>query len=68
MFGRGAPAASDAQDLWLVLTDELWRGNAFSELPIDLAEMGRAFRQVWHDAIRNPGRVRRSVPSDSAPY
>ena len=68
MFGRGAPAASDAQDPWLVLTDELWRGNAFSELPIDLAEMGRAFRQVWHDAIRNPGRVRRSVPSDSAPY
>src|SRR5919202_792631 len=57
-LGRAAPTGAGAQDPWLKLIDELWKANAFSKLlPIDPAEMARAFQQVWQDALRNPGRA-----------
>src|SRR5579884_990972 len=58
----GAPAGSvptrdDTQDPWLALIDRLWQLNPFHSLvPIDPAEITRAFQQIWLDALRNPTR------------
>src|SRR5207302_1508454 len=38
--------------------DRLWQANPCSKLlPIDPAEITRAFQQIWIDAISNPGRA-----------
>lgn len=60
---QAAPATtkaggSDAQDPWLALIDRLWQANPFHNLvPIDPAEITRAFQQIWLDSLRNPGRA-----------
>ena len=57
-LNRAAPAAAGDEDPWLKLIDELWQANPFRRLlPVDPAEMTRAFQQVWQDAMRNPGRA-----------
>ncbi|HJT57375.1 MAG TPA: class I poly(R)-hydroxyalkanoic acid synthase [Ktedonobacteraceae bacterium] len=44
-------------DPWINLIDQLWKSNPYSRLlPIDPAEITRAFQQVWLDALSNPGR------------
>src|SRR5690348_2515888 len=46
------------EDPWITLIDRLWQANPYSKLlPIDPAEIMRAFQQVWIDAINNPGRA-----------
>ena len=44
-------------DPWVNLIDQLWKSNPYSKLlPIDPAEITRAFQQIWLDALSNPGR------------
>src|SRR5258708_8605951 len=44
-------------DPWVNLIDQLWKSNPYSKLlPIDRAEITRAFQQIWLDALSNPGR------------
>ena len=64
MKGNPALQASTEQGLeagkdpWLTLIDQLWHANPYSKLvPLDPAEITRAFQQVWLDAMRNPGRA-----------
>jgi len=46
------------KDPWLTLIDQLWKANPYSKLlPIDPAEITRAFQQIWLDAVSNPGRA-----------
>ncbi len=50
-------AAKD-KDPWLSLIDQLWRANPYSKLlPIDPAEITRAFQKLWLDAMSNPRRA-----------
>jgi polyhydroxyalkanoate synthase len=50
-------AAEGEEDPWTTLIDQLWRANPYSRLvPLDPAEITRAFQQLWLDAVRNPGR------------
>jgi polyhydroxyalkanoate synthase len=54
----GKTVGDDDQDPWITLIDRLWQANAFHSLvPIDPAEITRAFQQIWVDALRNPGRA-----------
>ncbi|HCJ34344.1 MAG TPA: hypothetical protein DHV65_08600, partial [Ktedonobacter sp.] len=40
------------------LIDQLWQGNPYSKLlPVDPAEITRAFQQIWIDAVSNPTRA-----------
>src|SRR5579864_7080499 len=57
-FGAQDPARAQGADPWLSLIDQLWKANPYSKLiPVDPAEMTRAFQTIWQDAIRNPGRA-----------
>ncbi len=50
-------AAEGEEDPWTTLIDQLWHANPYSRLvPLDPAEITRAFQQLWLDAVRNPGR------------
>src|SRR6266852_4903686 len=50
-------AAEGEEDPWTTLIDQLWRANPYSRLvPLDPAEITRAFQQLWLDAVRDPGR------------
>src|SRR6266568_9587070 len=43
------------EDPWITLIEQLWQANPYSKLlPVDPAEITRAFQQMWLDAIRNP--------------
>src|SRR6059058_3179804 len=43
------------EDPWIALIDQLWKANPYSKLvPLDPAEITRAFQQIWLDAARNP--------------
>src|SRR3989475_8373474 len=49
-------AAEGGKDPWTALIDQLWQTNPYSKLvPLDPAEITRAFKQIWLDAARNPG-------------
>src|SRR3989442_4011392 len=51
-------AAEGGQTPWIALIDQLWRANPYSKLvPLDPAEITRAFQQLWLDAARNPDRA-----------
>src|SRR2546425_3208562 len=51
-------AKEDEKDPWVMLIDQLWKANPYSKLvPLDPAEITRAFQQIWLDAARNPGRA-----------
>ncbi len=52
------PAGTDARDdPWLRLIDQMWQANPSSKLlPLDPAEITRAFQQIWRDALNNPSR------------
>jgi polyhydroxyalkanoate synthase len=53
-----SPAAQGGADPWTALIDQLWQANPYSSLvPLDPAEITRAFQQIWLDAARNPGRT-----------
>jgi polyhydroxyalkanoate synthase subunit PhaC len=53
-----AKAAADGPDPWDTLVDQLWQANPLSKLmPIDAAEVTRAFRQIWLDALSHPARA-----------
>src|SRR3989441_7452658 len=46
------------EDPWIALIKQLWQANPYSKLlPIDPAEITRAFQQIWIDAMSNPGRA-----------
>src|SRR5438477_9864674 len=50
--------AEGGKDPWIALIDQLWKANPYSKLvPLDPAEITRAFQQIWLDAARNPGRA-----------
>src|SRR5690348_10130251 len=64
MKDHSALQASTGQELkggkdpWIALIDQLWRANPYSKLlPIDPAEIARAFQQIRLDAASNPGRA-----------
>ncbi len=41
-------AAEGGKDPWIALIDQLWRANPYSKLvPLDPAEITRAFQQLW---------------------
>jgi len=49
-------AVEGGNDAWTALIDQLWKANPYSNLvPLDPAEITRAFQQIWLDAARNPG-------------
>src|SRR6266705_1304275 len=49
------PSQESEKDPWIALIDQLWRANPYSKLlPIDPAEITRAFEQIWLAAITNP--------------
>ncbi len=49
-------ALEGGEDPWTALIDQLWQTNPYSKLvPLDPAEITRAFQQLWLDAARNPG-------------
>ena len=57
-IGYGQREEETRKDPWLTLIDRLWQANPYSKLlPIDPAEITRAFQQIWIDAISNPGRA-----------
>ena len=57
-IGYGQREEETKKDPWLTLIDRLWQANPYSKLlPIDPAEITRAFQQIWIDAISNPGRA-----------
>ncbi len=56
--GSAGQAAEGGKDPWLALIDQLWHTNPYSNLvPLDPAEITRAFQQIWLDAARDPGRA-----------
>jgi len=55
---RVEQAEEGGKDPWTALIDQLWQANPYSKLvPLDPAEITRAFQQIWLDAARNPGRA-----------
>ncbi len=63
---RGNPATHMAsghagggeEDPWMALIDQLWQANPYSALlPIDPAEITRAFQQLWIETMTHPGRA-----------
>ncbi len=58
MFTPTGHAGEGGKDPWLALIDQLWRANPYSKLlPIDPAEITRAFQRIWLDALNNPARA-----------
>jgi polyhydroxyalkanoate synthase subunit PhaC len=56
--GNVGQAVEGGKDPWITLIDQLWKTNPYSKMvPIDPAEITRAFQQLWLDAARNPGRA-----------
>ena len=56
--GNAGQAVESGKDPWITLIDQLWKTNPYSKMvPIDPAEITRAFQQLWLDAARNPGRA-----------
>ncbi len=52
------PAQRGGEDPWITFIDQLWKENPYSKLlPIDPAEITRAFQQIWLNAISNPDRA-----------
>jgi polyhydroxyalkanoate synthase len=61
-YSAGQPLARPSQgnekDPWITQIDQLWKANPYSKLlPIDPAEITRAFQQIWFDAVRHPDRA-----------
>ena len=61
-YSAGQPLARPSQgnekDPWIAQIDQLWRANPYNKLlPIDPAEITRAFQQIWFDAVRHPDRA-----------
>jgi len=59
-YGTHETTAKQAQeskaDPWIQLIDQLWKSNPYSKLlPMNPAEITRAFQQVWLNALSNPG-------------
>jgi polyhydroxyalkanoate synthase len=61
---KGIPAAqmptgqAQEEDPWIALIKQLWQANPYSKLlPIEPAEITRAFQQMWTDAMSNPERA-----------
>lgn len=53
--GKGAQTQEEGKDPWLTLIDQLWQANPYSKLlPLDPAEITRAFQRIWLDAMTNP--------------
>src|SRR5438128_12448097 len=51
-------AKENEKDPWVMLIDQLWKANPYSKLvPLDPAEITRAFQQLWLDAARHPDRA-----------
>src|SRR6266705_5633994 len=51
-------AVEGGKDPWITLIDQLWKANPYSKLvPLDPAEITRAFQQIWLDAARHPDRA-----------
>ena len=51
-------AKEGGKDPWSTLIDQLWQANPYSKLvPLDPAEITRAFQQIWLDAARHPDRA-----------
>ena len=51
-------AKEGGKDPWSTLNDQLWQANPYSKLvPLDPAEITRAFQQIWLDAARHPDRA-----------
>lgn len=58
MFAPTGQAGEGEKDPWIALIDQLWQANPYSKLlPIDPAEITRAFQQIWLDALKNPVRA-----------
>jgi len=58
MFTPTGQAGEGEKDPWIALIDQLWQANPYSKLlPIDPAEITRAFQQIWLDALKNPVRA-----------
>jgi len=58
MFMPTGQAGEGEKDPWIALIDQLWQANPYSKLlPIDPAEITRAFQQIWLDALKNPVRA-----------
>ncbi|TMC17674.1 MAG: class I poly(R)-hydroxyalkanoic acid synthase, partial [Chloroflexi bacterium] len=58
MFMPAGQAGEGEKDPWIALIDQLWQANPYSKLlPIDPAEITRAFQQIWLDALKNPVRA-----------
>ena len=58
MFMPTGQAGEGEKDPWIALIDQLWQANPYSNLlPIDPAEITRAFQQIWLDALKNPVRA-----------
>src|SRR6266849_813097 len=56
--GNAGQAVESGKDPWITLIDQLWKTNPYSKMvPIDPAEITRAFQQLWLDAARDPGRA-----------
>ena len=61
-YSAGQPLARPSQgnekDPWIAQIDQLWKADPYSKLlPIDPAEITRAFQQIWFDAVRHPDRA-----------
>ncbi len=53
-----ADAQQSGNDPCTTLIDKLWETNPYSKiLPLDPAEIARAFQQMWMDALSNPARA-----------
>ena len=58
MFAPTGQVGEGEKDPWIALIDQLWQANPYSNLlPIDPAEITRAFQQIWLDALKNPVRA-----------
>ena len=58
MFAPTGQVGEGEKDPWIALIDQLWQANPYSKLlPIDPAEITRAFQQIWLDALKNPVRA-----------
>src|SRR5205823_2641675 len=58
MFMPTGQVGEGEKDPWIALIDQLWQANPYSKLlPIDPAEITRAFQHIWLDALKNPVRA-----------
>ena len=55
MQKQGEQAPPGENDPWSQLLNQLWKANPYSALiPLDPAEVNRAFQKIWLDALNNP--------------